>query len=203
MSGAEFRENCTERGMGAILRRTDDTDTCIFLNAGGCSVHPDRPLVCRLYPLGRVVSGDGTERWEHAHPHPESSGEYTETGTIADYVEAQGAVPFMRAADGYAQWVRDVCTLLCAAEGVPAAEQVPNDLLDMDAAIAAYCADTGSPEPADIEDRRLLHMEILYEQLAQLNGGTDGYVGRHYGADKQASGGRFRAQRLGGNGNRG
>lgn len=174
MTTAEFRENCTERGMGAVLRRTDDTDTCIFLKSGGCSVHPDRPLVCRLYPLGRVVSQDGTERWQHATPHPESDGVYTKSGTIGGFIEAQGAIPFMRAADAYAQWVRDACTLLAADEGASAAEHVPNDLLDMDAAIAAHCSKSGTPEPGDIEGRRLLHMKILYQQLDQLKGEMDG-----------------------------
>ena len=33
---------------------------CVFLTGQGCGVHADRPLVCRLYPLGR--RGRRTER---------------------------------------------------------------------------------------------------------------------------------------------
>ena len=165
MSTGEFRAAHTERGEGAILRRTDDTDTCIFLTDKGCSVHSERPLVCRLYPLGRRVAEDGREEWLHATPHPQTAGEYTRKGTIADYIAAQGALPFMRAADAYAQWVRDASAFLETAEDTAA-----DDLVDMDAAITRHCTATGAPEPSAIEERRLLHMEILYRQLNQPGG---------------------------------
>lgn len=162
MSTGEFRAAFTEDGQGAILRRTPDTDTCVFLKDGGCSVHADRPLVCRLYPLGRHVAPGGNEKWLHVPPHPESAGVYTRKGTIADYIAAQGALPFMRAADDYAQWVRDAQAFLETAE-----DRGVDDLTDMDGAIAAHCERTGTPEPADIEQRRLMHMHILYLQLNQ------------------------------------
>ena len=165
MTTGEFRTACTQNGEGAVLRRTADTDTCIFLTEKGCSVHPDRPLVCRLYPLGRRVAEDGTEEWLHATPHQQTAGEYTRKGTIADYIAAQGALPFMRAADAYAQWVRDASAFLETAE-----DTVADDLVDMDAAITRHCKEAGVPEPSDIEQRRLLHMEILYRQLNQPGG---------------------------------
>jgi len=168
MSTGEFRAACTENGDGAILKRTDDSDTCIFLGAKGCSVHSDRPLVCRLYPLGRHVAADGSEEWVHIAPHPESAGLYSRKGTIADYIAAQGALPFMRAADAYAQWVRDAHAFLERAQ-----DHAAEDLVDMDAAIAGHCRKTGAPEPVDIEQRRLMHMHILYLQLDQ-SGGLDG-----------------------------
>ncbi|MDE2183838.1 MAG: YkgJ family cysteine cluster protein [Alphaproteobacteria bacterium] len=165
---AQFRANCTENGAGNILRR-DETDTCIFLGAKGCTVHPDRPLVCRLYPLGRQVAYDGSERWLHMEPHPQTAGEYTGKGTIAAFIAAQGALPFMRAADGYVEWVRRACTAIESGAGEMDA---PDDVLDMDVAIARHCTETGAVEPSDIEDRRTLHMEILYRQLGQTMGGT-------------------------------
>ena len=168
MTTGAFRAAFTENGQGAILRRTDDTDTCVFLKDGGCTVHSDRPLVCRLYPLGRHVAPDGTEQWVHVAPHPQSAGEYTRRGTIADYIEAQGALPYMRAADAYAQWVRDAHAYLETAQ-----DQGAEDLVDMDAAVARHCARTGTPEPEDIERRRLMHMDVLYLQLDQ-SGGSDG-----------------------------
>jgi Fe-S-cluster containining protein len=165
MTTGEFRAAHTERGEGAILHRTEATDTCTFLSDKGCSVHSDRPLVCRLYPLGRRVAEGGMEEWLHATPHPQTAGEYTRKGTIADYITAQGALPFMRAADAYAQWVRDASAYLETAEDAAA-----DDLVDMDAAITRHCKQKGVPEPSDIEQRRLLHMEILYRQLNQPGG---------------------------------
>jgi Fe-S-cluster containining protein len=157
---------------GAVLKRTED-DVCIFLGAEGCSVHPDRPLVCRLYPLGRRVAPDGTEVWLRSKPHPDSEGEYTIGGTIGDFIEAQGALPFMQAADNYAQWVREAGALIDASGDAANGVSIPNDLLDMDSVIAAYCAETDVAEPSDIEDRRKLHMIVLYRQLDRIEGGSD------------------------------
>jgi len=43
----------------AILRfRDNGRGACPFLVGGRCSVHADRPSVCRLYPLGTVALGD-------------------------------------------------------------------------------------------------------------------------------------------------
>jgi len=167
MTGASFRAQCTEDGAGAHLKR-DENDRCIFLNAAGCSVHEDRPLVCRLYPLGRRVAADGTEEWVHVEPHPLSEGEYHKNGSIADFLAAQGAAPYMRAADAYASWVRRAIVRvqqLQADGGEAAGEALPPDWLDMDAAIEAHAAATGSAPPQDIEARCELHLEILYRQL--------------------------------------
>jgi uncharacterized protein len=168
---ASFIATCTEEG-GAYLKRTEE-DVCIFLNEKGCSVHPDRPLVCRLYPLGRRVAPDGTEVWLKTVPHPQSEGEYTEKGTIADFIAAQGALPFMRAADEYAEWVRKADALIQKEIEDGEGEPIPNDLLDMDAAISTYCAQIGTGEPSNIEDRRKLHLEILYRQLDRFDGGDN------------------------------
>jgi uncharacterized protein len=169
-SSARFRANCTMDGKGTVLRR-DDGDTCMFLDLTGCTVHSDRPLVCRLYPLGRRVYPDGTEEWLRATPHPQSEGRYTNEGTIADFIAAQGALPYMRAADEYAEWVRKAYAHVEAEGGKAEAEVSPDLLVDMDAAIAGYCATRGEPAPTEIEERRMLHMKILYRQLDQ--GGND------------------------------
>jgi len=172
-SGAQFRAECTEDGQGNYLRQRDD-GACIFLGPQGCGVHPDRPLVCRLYPLGRRALWDGTEEWVQVTPHPQTEGEYSKNGTIAAYLDNQGALPFIAAADGYAQWVRDATAAL---EGEHALiHDVPDDLLDMDLAIEAYCAHRGEPEPQDFEQRGELHMRILYRLLTQTGDehGTSG-----------------------------
>jgi hypothetical protein len=64
-------------------------------------VHSARPLVCRVYPLGRHISGSGEEHFFHMEPHPATEGVYGEEGTVGDYLNSQGALPFMEAADRY------------------------------------------------------------------------------------------------------
>lgn len=167
LSTTEFRKRFTERD--AILKRNDD-DVCVFLKDKGCSVHAERPLVCRLYPLGRRTSPDGTEVWLEATPHPQTEGIYSKNGTIGDFIAAQGALPFMRAADDYADWVRKASEQL-EGQAAAAASAQTDDLTDMDGAITAWCSQTGAGEPSDIEERRKLHMEILYRQLEPDNGG--------------------------------
>lgn len=171
-SWGETREEFTYQGRGTVLRQKDD-GSCIFLDRLGCSVHEDRPLVCRLYPLGRKSKADGTEEWVHLSPHPESEGQYSEDGTIAAFIAAQGALPYMKAADGYAQWVRDATIAADRISASAGADDVADELVDMDVAIAAYCALTATPEPTDIEERRHLHMKILYEQLQAFTGGSN------------------------------
>jgi Fe-S-cluster containining protein len=168
LTTSAFRAAFTEDGAGLALPRTE-SGACVFLGGDGCTVHADRPLVCRLYPLGRHVSADGVESFSHADPSP--GGDFTRSGTIAEFLATQDAYPFMRAADDYFFW-------LCAAyadqtsDGEAAKvsgqdEDAARDLLDMDGAIARHCAATEVAEPTDIEVRRKLHLTILYQQLGQ------------------------------------
>lgn len=83
----------------ALIHKQDDS--CIFLGPEGCAVHEARPLVCRLYPLGRHLSGSDEERFFRMVPHPETKGVYGNEGCVADYLASQGAFPFMDAADRY------------------------------------------------------------------------------------------------------
>jgi uncharacterized protein len=91
-------------GDGIYLAQRDN-GAYEFLNVQGCTVHPDRPLVCRVYRLGRHVSEDGSERFSRLETHPLSKGEVTSNGTITAYLESQGAGPFMKAADEYHFWL--------------------------------------------------------------------------------------------------
>lgn len=158
ISTTEFLAVFTEQG-GAILKR-DREDVCLFLTAHGCSVYPERPLVCRLHPLGRHVAADGTEEWSRATPHPDSRGVYG-AGTIGEFIVAQGAMPFLQAADDYAEWVRAAQSAIDAGEADP--DMPAEDLIDIDVAIATHL--NGAPEPDDIEARRRLHLDILYQTI--------------------------------------
>src|SRR5262245_23039972 len=103
-STSAFRADWTIDGRGTTLRWTED-GACVFLGPHGCEVHGDRPLVCRLYPLGRHVRSDGGEYFTTLEGHPQSAGQFTGDGTIAEYLSAQGAQPFMDAADAYFRWL--------------------------------------------------------------------------------------------------
>ena len=173
LSTSEFRDAWTADGAGTTLKQTA-SGACAFLGDGGCTVHSDRPLVCRLYPLGRHVARDGSERFSHLEGHARSAGVKGRDGTIAAYLDNQGAADFMTAADEYFQW-------LCAAHDALAAADQPVDdsetatscgdpeitvhLLDMDTAIARHCAAEAIDEPQGIEDRKRLHLTLLYRAL--------------------------------------
>jgi len=172
----EFRATWTRDGLGTTLEQTA-TGACVFLGRDGCRVHADRPLVCRLYPLGRHVDADGSERFSHIEPHPLSAGEYRDKGTIADFVASQGAEPFLRAADAYFAWLCAAATKLGAGEDgnktqreglVEQRSKVDGalKLLDMDECIARHCRTNGLAEPDNIEERMKLHLAILYEEIA-------------------------------------
>jgi uncharacterized protein len=85
---------------GTVLATRGDTG-CVFLGPRGCTVHADRPLVCRLYPLGRIVQTDGSETFVENEPHPETEGVYGAGGTVGEYLVSQGVEPYIAAADRY------------------------------------------------------------------------------------------------------
>jgi uncharacterized protein len=163
LSTAEFRARYTERD-GVYLKRTED-DTCVFLTDDGCGVHPDRPLVCRLYPLGRRTTPDGIERWDLSERPADSQGEITGAGTVADWIATQGAAPYLEAADDYAAWVREAYAVTEPLSDDRPDVALAGDLLDMDSMIAAWCSEHGTREPDDIEARRQLHLKILHLTL--------------------------------------
>jgi uncharacterized protein len=190
----EFRATWTRDNAGTTLKQTE-TGACVFLGQEGCTVHADRPLACRLYPLGRFLLPEGTESFVPIEPAPHSAGEFTAEGTIATFLESQEVEPFIKASDEYYHWI-------CAAEEVLDRELALNlseqdnensaaakDLLDIDTALSRYCTSTGSFAPTDIEQRKQLHLTILYGELTSHEGGQDGrpkrtQAGCHRDADQ-------------------
>ena len=153
MTTTEFLAEHTIEG-GTELARTED-ERCVFLTESGCGVHPDRPLVCRLYPLGRHVKGGEPDRYLQIESHPESEGVFGDRGTVANYLEDQGAAPFMRAADRYLDLVVTLSEALARAE--PAADDSAHDdahsWLDIDAVLAS----AGTPAPTTAEEAMQAH----------------------------------------------
>lgn len=103
--------------------------------------------------------------------HPLSEGEFTEQGTIADYLETQGAKPYLVAQDGYFKWIcwaHEQLDFENQSSASAAQGDIGLDLLDMDSMIAKHCAATGALEPENIDDRLQLHLKLLYDAVANL-----------------------------------
>lgn len=81
---------------GPWLQR-DAQGACTFLGESGCSVHGDRPLVCRVYPLGARFAPDGSVRFAQLELPERSAGDFTGSGTVDEYVTAQGWAPYANA----------------------------------------------------------------------------------------------------------
>ena len=150
--------------------------TCVFLTDQGCSVHADRPLVCRLYPLGQTLTGEGLESFRYATPHPETEGVYGHDGTVEDFLTAQGVAPFLQARDRYLSVVYRLLDVLAQdAEGNDEAfamtkqtfsdeasiQQALEEWLDMDLVVARHCQAHHLNEPHELEERLTLHIEAM------------------------------------------
>jgi uncharacterized protein len=166
---------------GTVLKNRED-DTCIFLETNGCSIHPDRPLVCRLYPLGRHIRHPWVESFSQFEPEPGCKGTFNQGGTIETYLDAQGAFPFMRAADLYLELL---CFLLETLNDKPFSqdqsdtvkETVHNitkgnasedDLMwiDMDRTINDFCGRSGTAIPTTLDERMAIHITAVRKWAA-------------------------------------
>ncbi len=173
LSTTEFLAHYTEAG-GTTLRVRPD-GACVFLGPEGCGVHPDRPLACRLYPLGRKVEADGEERFGHLPPHPQTAGVYGTQGTVGDYLRAQGVERYFEASDRYAAlYVRMVALLSQLADGGGATAPASADeaevapWLDVDAAVAIYCREHGLASPTTVDETIALHIRAVDAWLERL-----------------------------------
>ena len=175
MSTTEFIDRFTTAG-GTVLQAKPD-GTCIFLDAGGCAVHADRPLVCRLYPLGRTVDFLGVEDFSQMESEEGCQGMLHESGTIEQYLEDQGALPFMRAADRYLDLLWYLLetlkeqdlessqyeTILDAVRAVTDSGTDKYHLLwiDMDRVLADDGLLSDLPVPASLEEKMAMHIKAV------------------------------------------
>ena len=201
MTTTEFLAKYTDNG-GTTLRFEAD-GRCVFVTASGCQVHPRRPLVCRLYPLGRMVDDAGEERFAMFPPEPGCGAATGVSGTVESFLESQGAGPYVEWSRSYGLLYRRMISLLdrLGVEGrieASAAER-PEDgparpalvdpeplssWQDIDASLAEYCAANGLAVPAGIEESIDLHLAAMLEWLD----GLDARVGPAPGAPKGANG---------------
>jgi Fe-S-cluster containining protein len=182
MTTTEFIEQHTEAG-GTVLRmQAENNRACIFLNQQGCSVHPDRPLACRLYPLARYVDPDGNDTFGHLAPHPKTEGIYGTGAIVADYLDKQGVAPFFEMGDRYGavyQRMVDVLESLDPDElerrperrkGVEetASGTAASPWIDIDRTVAGFCEANRRMAPDDIESTVAIHIEAIESWVVSL-----------------------------------
>jgi hypothetical protein len=181
----EFLDQCADNG-GTTLRYGPD-GRCAFATPEGCRVHARRPLVCRLYPLGRAVDESGVEKFA-VFPKPDDCGAAFGTdGTIQGFLECQGVGPYLEWSLRYSMLYRRMLGLLdrmgvegrveTRAAGAPAGgppENAPvgaaplSSWQDIDASLAEYCAAKGLAVPSGIEAAIDLHLAALKAWLDEL-----------------------------------
>ncbi len=164
------------------MLRTREDRSCVFLDERGCSVHPDRPLACRLYPLARWTDPDGNESFGHLEPHPQTAGVYGDNGTVADYLAVQGLAPYFAMGDRYgALYERMVALLerLAPAENERRAErraevnemeagEVATSFFDVDATVGDYCRARNLAVPTEIDELIDFHIRAVGAWLDDL-----------------------------------
>jgi len=183
ISTTELLRDHTEAG-GTVLRARDDR-SCIFLSEKGCTVHPHRPLACRIYPLAWYIDGDGAESFTLLEGHPESAGAFGTNGTIDDYCASQGLAPYLAVMRRYItahdrllrvlqqQADTEVATDVAETRSevdhlAPGAVATP--WLDVDAVVSAHCVKRGLAVPAPdaidaIIERHLAALDAWADEL--------------------------------------
>jgi len=170
---------------GGTTLRVDGEGRCVFSTASGCRVHARRPLVCRLYPLGRKT-GAGEELFSEFDPEPGCEAVRGREGTIETFLESQGVAPYFEWSRRYGDFFRRIVVLLerleaAGAIDMPAEGEVPEQAeasarpwlsawQDIDASLAEYCAAKGIAVPAAVEDAIALHLRAMGDWLDDLEG---------------------------------
>lgn len=147
-----------------VYLKQDENGACLFLNEEGCNVHANRPLVCRIFPLGRHIRENGDIFYTHGNWKPAPNGDYGDNGIVEDYLIAQGVAQFADFADAYFKFycrLRDYLTQQQDDNSPPPYE----DILDLEAVVAQYCQENSIAPPNDLEGRAKLHIEILDKLL--------------------------------------
>jgi len=182
LTTTEFYAQYTEEG-GTVLRVKPDA-SCIFLTPKGCSVHPDRPLVCRLYPLGQIVDKEGKERFGSMPAHPDCLGVAGADGTVEAYLESQGAEAYFYFDKMYAAAYKQMAAKLDSigrksktrkvrrkkknnSRNRASSDCLGSPWLDIDAAVATYCAERSLRKPDDLESLVKVHLAAVEDWLAR------------------------------------
>lgn len=185
-------DEVVEPGWPVLRRRADGT--CALLGPQGCSVHSARPLACRLYPLARVHTRSGEERFERLVPRIGATGVHHERTSLGDWLVEQDCATALEMADRYQQLYARVLDCvgallnqpveaahteqrvalseapLGAAQSAIEAPHLPGfpGWFDIDAVVAGYCARLGLPVPDDAGTLVDLHVRAVADWLEAL-----------------------------------
>jgi hypothetical protein len=156
---------------GQLLKHKKQLNACIFLGENGCTVHKDRPLACRLYPLGRLQMADGREFFTELSPHPESAGEYGTNATVESYLKGQEVKPFLHAEQLYMKLITTMAKAALKGPSTKSKKQGNNTIankltytdwvLDPDPVITKYCHWKTIQFPLKTAQKLKLHIEAL------------------------------------------
>lgn len=120
LSVEDFQDRFTTEG-GVFLRfegksMNRNRKACnLYLEDAGCSVHPSRPLACRLFPLGRVIQNNQATYMHPGKTFPCLS-ECSEVldlpkMTVETYLSGQETAQFEQAQDGYLEIVQNLADI--------------------------------------------------------------------------------------------
>jgi Fe-S-cluster containining protein len=139
--------------------------SCVFLDSRGCSVHPDRPLVCRLFPLGQITDGRGVLRYASMPLHPDCLGLFYTEGTVESYLDSQGTLPYFRYDRVCSALVRKIAGRLSG----PSAPGSPlSPWLDVDASVTSYCRLKKLEKSENPDDTMKLYIQAMEEWIVSL-----------------------------------
>jgi len=179
---------------GGTTLRSEADGRCVFLTPSGCRVHARRPLVCRLYPLGRSTDERGEERFALFPAQPECEAEVGRGGTVAAFLESQGIAPYLGWSRRYGEIYRRMIGLLerldiqgkidapaadapaeaaQAGSGTAGSGQEPDraplsSWQDIDASLAEYRSTKGIAVPTEIDGAIAFHLRAIEEWLDDL-----------------------------------
>ncbi len=167
--------------------KMEDNGNCVFLTSKGCGVHADRPLVCRLYPLGRHVNSEGEESFSELSLHPQSEGVRGQDGSIADYLAVQGTELFIDFARRYLEILKHMLVALRRIDTSGDSlskfvnkpvnfghnEQTALEWLDVDFVGEEYCKKNSLTWPDDPFEKIEIHIRALGAWIQNLTREND------------------------------
>ncbi|MBB6479964.1 YkgJ family cysteine cluster protein [Spirochaeta isovalerica] len=154
---------------------------CSLYESGfGCSAHAGRPLVCRLYPLGRQILNENKQYIYEGNEFPclEGCPEVVDQPhmTVGEYIEGQGAGDYEKAQDLYLEMMQniaDAAFMLLLESGL--SESGDRETLKI-------WRKMGSEEPAQLRERigSLWIDRLMLPELKGYESNYETFINRHY-----------------------
>jgi uncharacterized protein len=165
---------------GGIFLASRENGACVFLGADGCSIHPNRPLACRLYPLARKTDASG-ENFAKLPLETGCEAQCNGEGTVQDYLREQGVEPYFAWGDRYRSLFQFMAATLEELEVLSDSslessesrcdteDSLLSPWLDVDACVSQYCLERNLAFPEALEDLLELHLEAMGAWVKDLS----------------------------------